>query len=55
MAAGASYGYIVEENVITGNRFGLYVWNFGACPLPGPEIARFSRSRIEGNAEREMW
>ena len=51
----ASFGYIVEENLITGNRFGIYLWNFGECPFPGSEIARFSDNTIQDSIERDIW
>ena len=51
----ASFGYVVEETVITGNRFGVYLWNFGECPFPKPEIVRFTNNTIQDNAEKDIW
>ncbi len=50
----ASIGTLVEENVITGNLFGVYTWNFGQCPVPEDAI-RFAENRVEDNAERDFW
>lgn len=44
----ASIGVIVEGNSITGNLFGVYVWNFGLCPAPATAIT-FSDNQIGGN------
>lgn len=50
----ASTGYIVEGNIVTGNLFGAYTWNFGVCPVPSDAIL-FNDNQIEGNQEKDMW
>lgn len=51
----ASFGYLVEGNSITDNLFGLYLWNFGRCPFPAPEILTLKDNRIENNSEKDIW
>jgi parallel beta-helix repeat protein len=51
----ASFGYVVEENRITGNLYGIYLWNFGVCPSPGSEIISFMENTTEGNIESDSW
>ena len=51
----ASFGYVVEENLMTGNRFGIYLWNLGECPFPRSEMVRFSDNTIQGSIERDVW
>ena len=51
----ASKGYLVEDNTITGNLFGLFIWNFGQCPFPKTEIARFSSNTIQNNTRMDVW
>ncbi|MBS1250868.1 MAG: hypothetical protein MAG431_02465 [Chloroflexi bacterium] len=50
----ASKGYVVEDNLVTGNLFGVFVWNFGGCPAPEDAI-RFGENQIEGNDDLDMW
>lgn len=45
----ASYGYLVEDNIITGNYFGLYTFNFGQCPLPPTDILIWQNNTLENN------
>ncbi|NOY99297.1 MAG: hypothetical protein GXP40_08890 [Chloroflexi bacterium] len=50
----SSFGYIVEDNVISGNLVGVFVWNWGQCPAPENAV-RFVDNQIEGNAEDDAW
>ena len=50
----ASTGYLIENNTLTGNLFGVYVWNFGTCPAP-EEAVKFLDNRIEDNLEQNLW
>ncbi len=50
----ASTDYIIENNIITGNLFGVYVWNFGKCPAPDDAV-RFLDNQIEDNLEQDIW
>lgn len=49
------YGYVVAGNTITGNYFGLYLWNFGTMDLPPENIVRFADNTIENNTRRDFW
>ena len=51
----ASYGYIVEDNIITDNLFGVYTWNYGACPISDETIIRFANNQIENNSRINIW
>jgi len=51
----ASFGYLVEGNSISENLFGLYLWNFGRCPFPAPEILSVKDNRIENNTQKDIW
>ncbi len=42
-------------NKITRNLYGLYLWNFGQCPLPKPEILRLSDNTIQDNVRQDIW
>ncbi len=48
-------GYVLEGNTITGNYFGIYLWNFGTSDLPDEDILRMSNNRISGNARQQLW
>ncbi len=48
-------GYVVENNVITGNFWGLYLWNFGTKDLPPETVVRFMGNTIENNTRRDFW
>jgi len=48
-------GYVLEDNVITGNYFGLYVWGFGSDDLPPEDVLRLEGNDISGNRDFDMW
>lgn len=50
----ASNRYLIENNTITENIFGVYVWNFGECPAPGHAI-QFRDNQIQGNLRQDLW
>lgn len=49
------FGYVLEENLITGNHYGLYVWNFGTSELPTEDILVLSNNTISGNTMGPIW
>ncbi|MCJ7552160.1 MAG: right-handed parallel beta-helix repeat-containing protein [Anaerolineae bacterium] len=49
------YGYVVEDNIITGNYFGLYVWGFGSDDLPPENVLRLEGNAISGNRDFDSW
>ncbi|MFQ5399498.1 MAG: nitrous oxide reductase family maturation protein NosD [Anaerolineae bacterium] len=50
-----SRGYLLTGNTITGNLYGIYLWNFGVCPLPEPEIVTLTDNEVTGNTEMDVW
>jgi parallel beta-helix repeat protein len=51
---GASFGYIVEDNQIDDNLVGIFIWNWGQCPVD-EQIIKFQGNRMDGNLEGEFW
>lgn len=49
------YGYVLKNNVSTGNYFGIFVWNFGARELPDPGTMRMMGNEISDNSRRDIW
>jgi len=49
------YGYVLENNNITNNLYGLYIWNFGTADFPPEEILRLSNNQITNNAIQDFW
>lgn len=48
-----SYGFVLENNVSRDNEFGIYVWNYGACPPPEDGV-RMSGNDVSGNRQEDM-
>ncbi len=48
-------GYVIEENTITGNIYGIYLWNFGTTDWPPMDIVSQSDNVIVDNIERDIW
>jgi parallel beta-helix repeat protein len=42
-------GYVLEDNLVTGNLIGLYLWGFGTSDLPGEPVLRARGNQITGN------
>jgi parallel beta-helix repeat protein len=49
------YGYIIEDNTITNNLWGIYVWNFGVCPWPEQSIVHANNNIYSGNIDGDHW
>ncbi|MEE9293596.1 MAG: right-handed parallel beta-helix repeat-containing protein [Phycisphaerae bacterium] len=49
------FGYVLEDNIITGNLYGLYVWNFGTTDLPAESILQLSNNTISDNTVQDFW
>lgn len=49
------YGYVIENNVSTGNYYGIYIWNFGASDFPPENTLRMSNNQITGNTRQDVW
>ncbi len=50
----ASFGYVVEENRISGNIVGIWMWNWGMCPVE-ESIIQLIGNQLDGNEEDETW
>jgi len=50
----ASLGYVVEENHISGNLVGIFIWNWGMCPVE-ENIIRLIDNDLEDNLEGGIW
>ena len=46
---------VIEDNTITGNYYGLYIWGFGAEDLPPERVLRLAGNEISGNAWQDVW
>lgn len=46
-------GYVLQNNVSTGNHFGIYVWNFGGTPAPS--VLQLSGNQFAGNTVQDVW
>ncbi|MCP4215700.1 MAG: DUF1565 domain-containing protein [bacterium] len=49
------YGYILENNVITGNYYGVFLWNFGGTDWPAEDVVQRSGNIISGNTVQDVW
>ena len=50
----ASLGYVVEENKISNNIVGIWIWNWGMCPVE-EAIIQLSGNQFVDNEEGETW
>ncbi len=48
-------GYVIENNTITNNTYGLYIWNFGTSQLPAENILKLSNNQITGSTVQDIW
>jgi parallel beta-helix repeat protein len=53
-ASGAA-GFLVQDNSVRANRWGVYLWNFGACPYPDQERLSFVENDIAASTEADHW
>lgn len=51
---GASYGYVLENNQISNNLVGIWMWNWGICPVE-ENIIKLMNNQLEDNDEGETW
>lgn len=49
-----SYGYVLENNLIADNEFGLYMWNWGQCPPPETAVT-LTQNSITGSVQQDIW
>lgn len=50
----ASYGYVIENNRISSNLVGIWMWNWGMCPIE-QSIIHLNDNQLEGNQDGETW
>lgn len=48
------YGYVLENNISTGNYFGIYIWNFGSDDFPDERILKMSGNKFENNSQQDI-
>jgi len=48
------YGYVLENNISTGNYFGIYVWNFGTNDFPDESILKMVGNIFENNSQQDI-
>lgn len=48
-------GYVLENNVSTGNYYGIFIWNFGTSNWPADSILQCSQNQITGNTIQDVW
>lgn len=48
-------GYVISSNTITGNLYGIYLWNFGTTDWPPMDIVTLEDNVIVDNIERDIW
>jgi len=51
---GASFGYVLEGNQISGNLVGISMWNWGMCPVE-ESIILLKDNQLDGNDDGETW
>ncbi len=49
------HGYVLEDNIVTDNYFGVYLWNFGTEDLPPDNIVTLSGNDISSNTRQDIW
>jgi parallel beta-helix repeat protein len=49
------YGYVLKDNISTGNYYGIYIWNFGTDEFPPDNVLLMSNNQISGNIVRDVW
>lgn len=50
-----SLGYVLEDNTVQNNRYGLYMWGWGSCPPPEDAVTITAGNQITGNEQRDVW
>ena len=49
------YGYVLEDNIIERNDFGVFIWGFGTNDWPAPSIIVRTGNQIADNRRRDIW
>jgi len=48
-------GYLVTGNVVRDNLWGVFIWNFGTCPWPSPDVVAVEANVFSGNVRGDVW
>jgi hypothetical protein len=48
------YGYVLENNISTGNYFGIYIWNFGTTDFPDESVLKLSGNTFDNNSRQDI-
>ena len=48
-------GYILEDNVSTGNYYGIFIWNFGSEDWPPESVLQRSGNQFSDNTRQDIW
>jgi len=48
------YGYVLGNNISTGNYFGIYVWNFGTNGFPEESVLKMVGNTFENNSRQDI-
>lgn len=49
------YGYVLENNICTGNYYGIFIWNFGTNDWPPDNVIHRSGNQFTGNSRKDIW
>ncbi len=49
------YGYVLENNICTGNYYGILICNFGSSDWPPDNIIKRSGNQFTGNTRKNIW
>ena len=49
------YHYVVEDNVSTGNYYGIYIWNFGTSDFPPENTLHMLNNQTTDNTRQDIW
>lgn len=50
-----SFGYVLEANTISGNLYGVHIWNWGQCPVTDESIIRLTDNQFSDNRNGDIW
>ena len=48
-------GYVLENNICTGNYFGIFIWNFGTTDWPDESVIKNINNQFTGNTQQDVW
>jgi len=48
-------GYVLGNNISTGNYYGIFIWNFGTNDWPDSSVIRRSGNEFTGNSREDVW